>query len=192
MSGLILAIGAALLSGDAPPVVAAPPKSELDLVDAARRGEASAWTELYQRYARTVHACVLARVPPDEADDLVQDTFAAAHRRIDSLADSARFAGWLMTIARNRAVDYWRRARPSDPLPDDLEARPRRTAEVLDLLAAIRSLPESYAEILIMKHVEGMTGVEIAEACSMTPGSVRVKLSRGVAMLRDKLETSDD
>lgn len=192
MSALILAVGAALLSDDATDLVVAESDSELDLVAAARRGRPEAWTELYQRYARAVHACMLARVPPADAGDLVQDTFAAAHRRFDSLSDDDRFGGWLMTIARNRAVDYWRRARPTTELPDELPQRATPPGEILDLLAAIRSLPESYAEILVMRWVEGMTGVEIAETCGMTHGSVRVKLSRGLKMLRDKMEESHD
>lgn len=196
MSTFPPAIGAALLGGDAAQPMADAPDSpgarDAALVRAARRGRSSAWTDLYHRYARTVHACVLARVPPADAEDLVQDVFAAAYRRLDTLESAERFGGWLLTIARNRAVDYWRRAKPTDELPDDLGRRSPPHLEAAEVLRAIRSLPPAYAEPLLMRLLEGLTGPEIAERTGMTHGSVRVNLSRGMKQLRELLEVSDD
>ena len=66
-------------------------------------------------------------------------------------------------------------------------AGPGDGAAAADALAAIRELPATYAETLMMRLVEGMTGPEIAAATGMTPGSVRVNLHRGMKLLRRRL-----
>jgi len=167
----------------------APGISEDDgLVRAAAAGDRAAFGELYVRYARLVHGILLARVPPEEADDLVQDVFLSAMRQVRGLRTVAAFRGWLAAIARNRAMDYFRQARPRVPLEEsmkhELHARDAGldAVEVLDL---IRRLPEAYREPLILRLVEGMTGPEIACRTGLTADSVRVNLCRGMKMLRE-------
>jgi len=165
---------------------------DAQLVDAARDGDRTAFGLLYQRYARVVHGILLSRVPPDEADDLTQDVFLAAIRRLRTLREPAAFAGWLAAIARNRANDYYRRSPRHEELTEavaDTAAQDDRLqAEAHAALAAIRSLPDAYRETLILRLVEGLTGPEIAERTGLTHGSVRVNLSRGMQMLKSKLE----
>lgn len=60
------------------------------------------------------------------------------------------------------------------------------------MLEAIRSLPEAYREPLVLRLVEGLTGPEIAEKTGLTPGSVRVNLSRGMKRLRTSLGVMTD
>src|SRR6059058_5355826 len=99
--------------------MAMPEVSEDDgLVRAAVEGDRSAFGELYVRYARMVHGILLARVPPKDAEDLVQDVFMAAMRQLRGLRTAAAFRGWLGAIARNRAIDYFRGARQRVPLED--------------------------------------------------------------------------
>lgn len=157
------------------------------LVRAVVAGDQAAFAVLHARYARMVHAVLLARVPAQDADDLVQDVFLSALERLGTLRDGDAVGGWLARIARNRAVDFLRRRRPVEALPETLGAAPAPTLEASRALAAIRDLPEAYRETLLMRLVEGMTGPEIAEQTGLTPGSVRVNLHRGMAMLRDKL-----
>ncbi len=88
------------------------------LVRAARDGDRAAFGRLYELYARMVHGVLLARVPYDAVDDLVQDVFMTALRRLQTLRDPENFGAWLAGIARNRANDYHRHADPVDPLPD--------------------------------------------------------------------------
>src|SRR5947208_16422429 len=79
-------------------------------VEAARQGDRSAYGRLYDRYARMVHGILLARVPLNEVDDLVQDVFLQALPRLHSLRDVTRFGAWLAAITRNRANDYHRQS----------------------------------------------------------------------------------
>jgi RNA polymerase sigma-70 factor (ECF subfamily) len=160
------------------------------LVEDVRDGRPGAFERLYARYARTVHGILLARVPRQEAEDLVQDVFLTVHRRLHTLREARAFGGWLAMIARNRAMDHVRRERSLIELPEDLAVAASKDAEAAEALDAIRALPEAYREPLILRLVEGMTGPEISERTGLTPGSVRVNLHRGMALLRRSLRRS--
>ncbi|MDJ0975285.1 MAG: sigma-70 family RNA polymerase sigma factor [Planctomycetota bacterium] len=157
-------------------------------VAAVLSGDREAFGLLHGLFARMVHAILLARVPAREADDLTQDVFLTALRKLDQLKNRAAFGPWVAQIARNRAYDHHRRSRRFDTLPAELAGRGGADAlEAREALAAIRALPAAYRETLMMRLVEGMTGPEIAARMSMTPGSVRVNLHRGMRLLRDAL-----
>ena len=141
-----------------------------------------------------VHGILLARVPVDDADDLVQDIFLHAMRKLPMLRDGDAFGPWLAAIARSFAVRFHRKRRRSRRLPPELvdEARPggldeSTRARARQALALILSLPEAYRETLILRLVEGLTGPQIARHTGLTPGSVRVNLHRGMTMLRARL-----
>jgi RNA polymerase sigma-70 factor (ECF subfamily) len=173
------------------PAMTAPAIPEDDgLVRAAAAGDRAAFGELYVRYARLVHGILLARVPPEQADDLVQDVFLSAMRQLRGLRTVAAFRGWLAAIARNRAMDYFRRARAQAPFEEGMkyQSGARDTGlDALEVLDLIRHLPEAYREPMILRLVEGMTGPEIAHQTGLTPDSVRVNLCRGMKMLRGLL-----
>jgi len=158
---------------------------EKDLVAKACAGDRRAFARLHERYAPVVHAVLLARVPSQEAEDLLQEVFTRALVRLPDVRDPGAVGGWLCAMARNLATDF-HRARKTATLPAEI-AGPGDGAAAADALAAIRDLPATYAETLLMRLVEGMTGPEIAEATGMTPGSVRVNLHRGMKLLRKRL-----
>lgn len=160
------------------------------LVAAARGGDRAAFGRLYQRHARMVHGLLLAHVPRAEAEDLTQEVFVQAMRKLDGLRDPGAFAPWLAAIARHRAADSHRDRRPTEALEEsagsgtsEVEAR----AGAPEILAVIQALPVAYRETLILRLVEGMTGPEIAERTGLTPDSVRVNLHRGMKKLRQRL-----
>lgn len=156
------------------------------LVRSVQRGSRADFSILYTAFHRAVHAVLLARVPAQDAGDLVQDVFASALEKIGDLEEPAAFPGWLMTMARNRATDHLRRPRLLAEEADIAMDPPPHT-EAMEALRALRALPDAYRETLIMRLVEGMTGPEIAERTGLTPESVRVNLHRGMKLLRDKL-----
>jgi RNA polymerase sigma-70 factor (ECF subfamily) len=159
------------------------------LIRRASEGDRGAFGELYVRYARMVHAILLARVPPGDAEDLVQDVFLSAMKQLRVLRTAAAFRGWLGAIARNRAIDYFRSTRERTTL--DEGNLPERSqpggGDAFAVLDLIRKLPEAYRETLVMRLVEGMTGPEIAQKTGLTADSVRVNLCRGMKMLREQL-----
>src|SRR5262245_4580958 len=126
--------------------------SSAELAAAARAGDRAAFAALHERYGRMVHAILLARVPAPAAADLVQDVFVAALERIGELREVAAFGGWLAQIARHRAIDHLRSRWPDGtPTRDETVADAHVVAEAREALAAIRSLPETYRETLIMR-----------------------------------------
>ncbi len=130
-------------------------------------------------------------MPPGEVDDLAQDVFLLALRRLSTLRDAAAFAPWLAMITRNRANDYHRRSPQTAELPEEVAAPAGGEAEAIAALTAIQGLPDAYRETLALRLVEGMSGPEIAERTGLTPASVRVNLHRGMKMLREKLARRD-
>jgi RNA polymerase sigma-70 factor (ECF subfamily) len=167
-------------------------RTDTTLVDSARRGDRAAFGELYRAYVRMVHGVLLASVPRPDVDDLVQDVFLAAMRRLDDLRDAAAFPAWLAAIARHRAADFHRRRpREREALPEDVASPGADRTDALAVLAVIRDLPDAYRETLVLRLVEGMTGEEIAARTGLKPASVRVNLHRGMKLLRARLEGSD-
>jgi RNA polymerase sigma-70 factor (ECF subfamily) len=162
---------------------------DADLVRAAVAGDREAFGMLYRRFARAVHGTLLARLPPADAEDGVQEVFLHAMKRLGDLREPAAFGGWICAIARRRAVDHYRRLVDHEELPAETAsgANPSLRAEVAEALAAIRALPEAYRETLVLRLVEGLSGPEIAVVTGLTADSVRVNLHRGFRLLREKL-----
>lgn len=157
------------------------------LVESVLCGDRDAFGKLYDLYAPMVHGILLARVPRSEVDDLVQDIFLVALKRLHTLRNANSFGPWLAMIARNRAMDFYRQSRETEELPEDIAARSFLDTEAREVLAVIRALPEAYRETLVLRLVEGMTGPEIAKRTGLKPESVRVNLHRGMKILRERL-----
>ncbi|MFZ0800083.1 MAG: sigma-70 family RNA polymerase sigma factor, partial [Terriglobales bacterium] len=144
-------------------------------VAAARDGDRAAFGRLYERYARMVHGVLLAKVPVGDVDDLVQDVFIRALRRLST----GSFGAWLTAIACNVANDYHRRSVPEESLTDDASdnevqvgtSSRDHAGPAAAVLEVVRSLPDAYRETLFLRLVEGMTGPEIAARTGMTHGS---------------------
>jgi RNA polymerase sigma-70 factor, ECF subfamily len=158
------------------------------LVRAVLEGHRDSFGRLYELYAPMVHGILLARVPRTEVEDLVQDIFLHAFRKLPALREAAAFGGWLAMIARNRAMDFHRNTRDTVEVTEDHATSDRsKRADAEEILDVIRSLPDAYRETLVLRLVEGMTGPEIASRTGLTPASVRVNLHRGMKLLRGKL-----
>jgi RNA polymerase sigma-70 factor (ECF subfamily) len=177
------------------PVESAPAGSDREetgvvaaLVNGAREGDRAAFGRLYERFAPMVHGLLLARVRPQDADDLTQEVFLAAMERLQTLRDARAFGGWLAAIARNAAVDLYRQAPALAELPSSLGGADPPATEAAEVLRLIRDLPDAYRETLILRLVEGMSGPEISARTGLTEGSVRVNLHRGMKLLRQRLD----
>jgi RNA polymerase sigma-70 factor, ECF subfamily len=163
------------------------------VVKAAVDGDRAAFDLLYHRYHRAVHGVVLSRMPPGDAEDLVQEVFLEGWRSLEQLRDGAAFGGWICAIARRRAIDWLRSRRVSEPLTTELSVEPdaARKLEAQRALQAIQSLDEAYRETLVLRLVGGLSGNEIAAITGLTPGSVRVNLHRGMKLLRERIGGDD-
>ena len=161
------------------------------LVKSVLEGNRDSFGRLYELYAPMVHGILLARVPRVEVEDLVQDIFLHALKKLHTLRDATAFGPWIAMIARNRAMDFYRSSRATVEVTEQMAVAktPSRTArEVLDL---IKQLPDAYRETLVLRFVEGMTGPEIASRTGLTPASVRVNLHRGTKLLRERMGVAE-
>ncbi len=161
--------------------------AEAVLIRSVLEGNRDQYAGLYDAYAPLVHGIVLARVPRGEAEDLVQDIFLHALRKLNTLRDLNAFGPWIGMIARNRAMDFHRKSRETVEVTDEHAGHAPSDIRAAEVLEIIRSLPDAYRETLVLRLVEGMTGPEIAYRTGLTPASVRVNLHRGMKLLREKL-----
>jgi RNA polymerase sigma-70 factor (ECF subfamily) len=121
----------------------------------------------------------------DDAEDAAQEGFMVALERLDDCRTPHRFAGWLLTIVRNRARNLVRREvlRDTDAVPETASARgrtPEKAAEDAELKerlgTALERLPEVQREIVLLHDLEGWKHREIAEHLGMRSGTVRSHL----------------
>src|SRR5215203_4058461 len=102
---------------------------EVVLVRASLEGDRDGFGRLYDLYAPMVHGILLSRVPRGEVEDLVQDIFLHAFKKLDTLRDWAAFGPWIAMIARNRAMDFHRRSKDTVEVTEDLRSTDTSTTK---------------------------------------------------------------
>lgn len=165
---------------------------EVETVRAVLNGDREAYGALYKLYAPMVHGILLARMPRAEVEDMVQEIFLHALKKLHTLRDANAFGGWIAMIARNRAMDFHRTSRETVELDERQGAADSSQSRAREVLAIIATLPEAYRETLVLRLVEGMTGPEIAARTGLSSPSVRVNLHRGMKLLRGQLGLRED
>jgi RNA polymerase sigma-70 factor, ECF subfamily len=165
---------------------------ERHAIAAAMRGEWDGIHYLYVRYADDVLGYVQSMVRDHhEAEDITQNVFAKLATAIERYEECAvPFAGWLMRVARNAALDHLRarrqipveEVRVSDPGDEGLEFEQRQC-----LKEALATLPEEQRKVLVLRHVLGLSPPEIAARLGKTESSVHGLHHRGRATLKAAL-----
>ncbi len=164
-----------------------------------------AFQVLYDRYADLVYSTTL-RILRDVhlAQDMVQEVFLRLWRKPDSyVAQRGRFATWLISVSRNRAVDEIRsrnrRYRHEAASPEQQERElpspegddPALTAEMADqrrlVLAALAELPEEQQRVITLAYFGGLTQQEIAQRLAQPLGTVKTRIRLGMQKLRAAL-----
>jgi RNA polymerase sigma-70 factor (ECF subfamily) len=173
-------------------------------VSQARAGEPAAWDALFHRYQLPLYVYVFELVNDEPASlDLVQDTFIAAVRHIDSLRDDAKFGSWLFGIAHQKCLQRWRKQNREEALwdqiaeatddfdegPDDLLIRHEQEAEFMTLLDRL-PLPQRAA--LLLYFVEDFSLEEIARITNTPLGTVKSRLFHAKRALRKLALENED
>lgn len=174
---------------------------EEPVIEAIRSGDRFAFEELVRRHTgwvRTVVFGVLGH--QDRVDDVVQQVWATVWSRIKELRDPQRWRPWLYRLTRNAALDAGRElARHQGRLRVLREESPRTTPglpadAILErgelherVLAEIQALPPLYREPFVLRHVNGWSYRQIAEAMCMPVDSVETRLVRARRFLREAL-----
>ncbi len=177
--------------GDSPP--------DGDLIEAWRDGDEAAAGALVRRHATPLARFLSAAGAGEDVDDLVQETFLRAFRRIETFKGTSSFRTWLMTIGSNILKDAWRRRsrRPVVALEDreivDQAADPQSEVVAQDLAArlgtCVTTLPRLQRDVFLVRAQQGMQYEEIAAALGTTPGAARVHYHHAIKRLKALLET---
>lgn len=179
--------------------------TDTEFVTRAKRGDVPAFEELYRRYNERLYNFVRQlELSPEDAADVVQDSFIRAWKALPSLRKDAMFGSWLHRIALNRGRDAIknRSRRPvaemDDPSPgsvssDIADDSPGPEQELIadDMGEAVRraigTLSEDHRLVVTMHHLEGMDVQAISGALRVSKGTVMSRLSRAREALRRKL-----
>jgi RNA polymerase sigma-70 factor (ECF subfamily) len=191
------------VSGVALESIGALSDSDGDLLQRCRQGDEAAWRELVHRHTRRVFNLAyrfVGRV--DEAEDLTQEIFVKVYQSLGRYrADEGAFTTWLTTVARNQAIDNYRRRR---------EERLRRNpdAEVLDHISSpeegpllslereervqlvhrgLRALPPDLREPIVLCDLQGLPYEEAASVLGIPLGTVKSRINRGRIELAKRL-----
>lgn len=170
------------------------------LVEKAKRGDADAFSTLYQMYYPKMKGICINILREDKAvvDDLVQDAFILAFVSLKDLKNTHRFSQWLTSITTNLVLKYQEKGKRYDfislsdveeefstVLEDDNTSKQSISYE--EIMSAIDSLPEGYKKIFNMSVLDGLSHQEISELFDIAPHSSSSQLSRAKAMLRNIL-----
>lgn len=167
----------------------------------ARAGNGSAFGSLVGRYMRAAYAVALSVTGRHEdAEDASQEAFLVALQRLNECRNPDRFAGWLMTIVRNRSRNLVRREvlRDTDDVPAGTSSKvptPDRATEHAELEERLREalaeLPEVQREVVLLHDLEGWKHREIAERIGIPAGTVRSHLHFARKSLRNHMSLSE-
>ncbi len=176
-------------------------RSDPGLIAAAQRGERAALDAFVRRHDGWVRHVVYATLGNSGAvEDVAQHVWANVCQQLGTLADPERWRSWLFRMARNAAIDAGlKRTRESRRRTSLEAAEPaaRETAnpvrsliaeeEARRMLEAIHGLPEIYREPFVLRHLEGWSYAQIAEAMSLPVDTVETRLVRARRLLRSAL-----
>lgn len=175
------------------------------LIDAAAGGDAAAFGQLVQRYQdRLLTSLTRFTGSREQAEDIAQEAFVQAYRKLDQFRRDASFYTWLHRIAHNRAMSAGRKKRErvsieslraaaggaevAEPQTDQLPEAAMIADEQIALVhRALATLAEDYRKILVLREFDNMDYQQIAEVTGIAIGTVRSRLFRARMQLKEAL-----
>jgi RNA polymerase sigma-70 factor, ECF subfamily len=177
---------------------------DLEALRRCRQGEVRAFAEIVERHKNGVFRLIYRWVGQKEhAEELAQDVFLKAYRDLSNFREEAKFSTWIYQITLNRCRDHWRsrKRRPEhlaapeaffaetsdEPSP---EARAGELSEAQRLRRALEALPTIYRDALSLRYFGDLSYEEMTEVCGEGMSNLKMRVARGLAQLRKKLEES--
>lgn len=179
---------------------------ESELIDRARQGDTSAFGQLVRTYQDRLFTSVFHVVQQhEEAEDIVQDAFVQALLKLQTFRGKSSFYTWLYRIAFNAAVNRRRRqdrglsiehgfeaaGRELPDQGDPPEERLVRQERARQIQLALGQLSEEFRAVLVLREVEGFDYQTIARVLNVSVGTVRSRLHRARALMRQHLGRKD-
>jgi RNA polymerase sigma-70 factor, ECF subfamily len=168
---------------------------DIALVERCRSGDLAAFEELYRAHAGKLFsvACRMVGNPAD-AEDLLQEIFLSAHRKLDGFRGESALGTWLYRLATNHCLDHLRsRAARMNQLTDALDDEPgqaagrslaEQTVTKMDLERALARLPEGCRAAFVLHDVQGLEHREVAEVLGVAEGTSKSQVHKARQRLR--------
>ncbi len=179
-------------------------QDELALVQRCREGDLAAFEEIYRTHAGRLFsvACRLLGNPTD-AEDLVQEIFMAAHRKLDTFRGEAALGTWLYRLATNLCLDHLRsRSGRSSQLTDSIDDEQglfdsstsglaEQTVSKMDLERALAKLPDGCRAAFVLHDIEGLEHREVADVLGIAEGTSKSQVHKARTKLRALLTRTE-
>ena len=182
--------------------------NDASIIRRCKQGEERAYRELVQRFQRPVYSVAFRMVrSAEDAEDATQETFVRVFRALDRYDPARSFEAWLFTITTRLCIDLMRRrkVRPISLSRQDPESGEDQTIDIEDpglgpeettshaeeerhAQNLIDSLPPHYRIVVMLRHQQDLSYEEIAEALSLPLGTVKARIHRARALLKDRIE----
>ena len=175
-------------------------QEDLALVERCRQGELGAFEEVYRAHSRKLYGVAVRMLGnPADAEDMLQDIFLAAHRKLDSFRGESALGTWLYRLAVNLCLDYLRsRAGRAIQMTDALDDEPglpdarsqglaERTVTKMDLERALAQLPEGCRTAFVLHDVQGLEHREVGEIMGIAEGTSKSQVHKARMRLRTLL-----
>lgn len=171
---------------------------DLALAERCREGDAGAFEELYRSQSPRLFGLACRMVGRADAEDLLQEIFLTAHRKLTLYKGESSLGTWLFRLATNICLDHLRSrgarfAHVTDELDEAPEASPVQSGAVLgvvdriDLERALASLPTGCRSVFVLHDVEGLEHKEIGELLGISDGTSKSQLHKARMRLRRSL-----
>jgi RNA polymerase sigma-70 factor (ECF subfamily) len=173
-------------------------RSDEELAQAAQAGDRAAFETLCDRYLPIVYNRLRAKLPFEVVEDVAQQVFVGAVKGLKHYREQSTFRTWILSIAHNKVVDYYRRnsrrpeTTPLDPsaegATDGSAARDAWEDQVM-VRIALNQLADHYQEILLLRFAEGMRFNKIADTLGISLEAAKSRYRRAVAAIAKEMET---
>ena len=180
------------------------PAADLELAQRCGRGDQDAFEQLYRAQAGRLYTLIVRMVGSAEtAEDVLQEVFLTAYRKIGSFRGASSLGTWMYRMAVNHCLDYLRgrqskMARTTDSIEDDGMAEPIAPAPLvastinrLDLERAIAKLPVGCRTAFVLHDVEGFEHHEVATMLGISEGTSKSQVHKARVKLRRMLSPGD-
>ena len=168
---------------------------DLGLAERCRTGAAGAFEELYRAHAPRLFGLACRMVGRDEAEDLLQDIFLTAYRKLGLYKGESALGTWLFRLATNQCLDHLRSKRTrlamlTDTIDSEPDAPGAAAGAILgvldrmDLERALTQLPAGCRAVFVLHDVEGLEHREIAQLMDISDGTSKSQLHKARMRLR--------
>jgi RNA polymerase sigma-70 factor (ECF subfamily) len=173
--------------------------SDSEIIQRVLSGEKEAFSILVRKYQNAIHGLAFHTTQnTHDAEDIAQETFMEVFHHLPTLKEPDKFASWLRAIANNLCASWIRKKKSQANLEERLSNRPETSEVSADfgsfgigadedtyesLMKVVNTLSEPNRIVIILKYLEGLSNLEIAEFLGISPSAVNVRIHRSLKQL---------